>query len=106
RVRPGCKKHFGTGLSSLSRLSESKPMTYALREARDPAPGALPAQIGSQAPGMLPAHSMHHIPGHDPGHGPAGSPITERYRTRVALSPRPLVSRPVHPRTAPVPGST
>jgi len=57
-------------------------MTYALREAQDAAPGALPAQIASHVSGMLPAHSMHHIPGHDPGHGQASSPVTERYWTK------------------------
>jgi hypothetical protein len=85
-----------------------EPMTYALREARHAAPGALPAQIASHAPRNAP------VAQHAPDSGPRPGPRPGQPSSNTALldrpewhsPPGPLVSGPVHPRTAPVPDST
>jgi hypothetical protein len=54
-----------------------EPMTYALREARSPAPAALPAQTARRmAVIALIAPEFHYVPFHDSFHGQA---IDRRY---------------------------
>jgi hypothetical protein len=48
-----------------------EPVTYALREARDTAPGPLPALIATRLPPMHSAHGVHGVAGPRPGPRPS-----------------------------------
>jgi hypothetical protein len=68
------------GLATEEPPTGFEPVTYALREARETVPGALPALIAAHLPGMHSAHSALQILGHDTGHGAANRPVTVCYQ--------------------------